>query len=95
MVGEETLVTRKKKKSQASSGKEKGGDEDEEEEDLDLSGEDSDGDSSPSTPSLSNQLPNSRKYVGCKRTNFVDVTYMYTVVHVYMYIICMYRVKTC
>lgn len=61
LVGEEALsIIRKKKRTRL---KGKGGDDDEEEDEdeIDLSGEESDGESAPSTPGLTIRLPSSRK----------------------------------
>ena len=64
LVGEEPPGSRKKKKSKPPSTKGTGEEEEEEEEmELELSGEESDDESAPSTPGLSFRLPNSRKWV--------------------------------
>ena len=62
LVGEEPPASRKKKKVKPVTMKVRGEEEDEFEE-LDLSGEDTDDESAPSTPGLSSRLTNSRKYV--------------------------------
>ena len=65
-MGEESQTSLRKKKNKVLSlsrgRKEEEEDEEEEEDFLDFSGEDSDGESGPSTPGLSIRLPN-RKYV--------------------------------
>lgn len=62
LVGEEPPANRKKKKVKPVTMKVRGEEEDEFE-DLDLSGEDTDDESAPSTPGLSSRLTNSRKCV--------------------------------
>lgn len=61
LVGEEPPGNRKKKKVKPVTLKLKG-EEDDEFEELDLSGEDTDDESAPSTPGLSIRLTNNRKY---------------------------------
>ena len=64
LVGEEPPGSRKKKKNKTPSTKGRGEEEEEEEEmQMDLSGEESDDESAPSTPGFSFRLPNSRKWV--------------------------------